>query len=118
MFAVLAVLCSADPGGFTVTNRCPAFVVENKVPAKAAPVYPTGYPLRGSWWTGCPDWTHLTRGEHAGKFPADWLRTLSAAEVQSLHSDDHEGRVQWGYVPGRPPVVKQSAPVFCPPGGR
>lgn len=58
-----------------------------------------GYPLRGNLWTGCQDWTHLTRGEHAGQFPTDWLKTLTPGEVQSLHSDAHEGRVHTEYVP-------------------
>lgn len=66
-------------------------------PAKSTPVR-RGYPVRGSWWTGCPNWTHLTRGEHAGKFDSAWLQTLSNAEIQSLHSDAHEGRVKSAYV--------------------
>lgn len=57
-----------------------------------------GYPLRSNWWTGCSHWTHLTVGPHAGKFNPDWLRSLSWAELQSLHSDDHEGRVHWQFV--------------------
>lgn len=60
----------------------------------------TGYPIRGSWWTGCSSWTHLTQSVHTGKFPNSWLQTLTNQEVQSLHSDDHEHRVQWQYVPG------------------
>lgn len=56
------------------------------------------YPVRGSWWSGCRDWEHMTRGEHRGKFDKAWLRSLSWAELQSLHSDDHEGRVKWEHV--------------------
>lgn len=57
-----------------------------------------GYPVRGSWWSGCSSWRHLTTGEHAGKFDAAWLQTLSNAEIQSLHSDAHEGRVKWQFA--------------------
>lgn len=57
-----------------------------------------GYPIRGSWWTGCSDWRHLTQGEHKGKFDTNWLKTLSNSEIQSLHSDDHEHQVKWAYV--------------------
>lgn len=99
MFLMLAFVCGADPT-FTVENRCPpVFAVANKCPAPVA--VRTGYPVRGSWWSGCPDWTHLTRGEHAGQFPAEWLKTLTYTEVQSVHSDAHEGKVRWEYVPGR-----------------
>jgi hypothetical protein len=56
------------------------------------------YPLREHFWSGCPDWRHLTSGIHAGKFDSGWLKTLSWEELQSLHSDDHEGHVQWKYV--------------------
>lgn len=59
--------------------------------------YPS-YPVRGNWWSGCPDWRHLTVGEHVGKFDPTWLSQLSNAEVQSLHSDDHENKVQWDFV--------------------
>lgn len=56
------------------------------------------YPVRGNFWTGCPDWTHLTKGVHAGKFDKNWLASLSWEELQSLHSDDHEGNVKWNSV--------------------
>lgn len=57
-----------------------------------------GYPTRGALWGGAYDWRHLTHGQHAGKFDHAWLQTLSNAELQSLHSDDHEDRVKWEYV--------------------
>lgn len=72
------------------------------------------YPVRGGWWTGCPDWQHLTRGEHNGKFDQTWLRSLSNAEVQSLHSDDHEGHVKWEYAV-RPQPVQSAPPAAAPP---
>ncbi len=62
----------------------------------------TGYPLRGSLWSGCPNWQHLDTGEHRGKFDRAWLASLTPSEVQALHSDDHEGRVNWQYAV-RPP---------------
>lgn len=95
---------------------------------KAAKVERQGYPVRGGWWSGCPNWTHLTRGEHAGKYDPDWLKSLSNAEIQSLHADDHERRVNSQYVV-RPrttttvtvskPVTKVNRPVSsggCPGG--
>lgn len=62
------------------------------------------YPVRGSWWTGCNNWTHLTKGEHAGQFDSAYLQKLSWEELQSLHSDHHEelrygrAKVKWEYV--------------------
>lgn len=57
-----------------------------------------GYPLRRGYWSGCPNWQHLTVGEHAGKFNIEWLKSLSYHQIQSLHADDHEGRVNWNYA--------------------
>lgn len=57
------------------------------------------YPIRGGrYWTGCRSWSHLTTGPHRGKFDSAWLRSLSWGELQSLHSDDHQGRVKWQFV--------------------
>lgn len=72
--------------------------VTREVPKITYQVVDAYYPIRGGWWTGCPNWTHLTIGEHTGKFDHAWLAALSNAEVQSLHSDDHEGRVKWAYA--------------------
>ena len=63
------------------------------------------YPTRWSNWTG-PDGEPLhTReqairhllfdGEHRGKFTRPQLEKLSLIQLQSLHSDDHERKVQW-----------------------
>lgn len=41
-----------------------------------------GYPLNPQGW----------------KFAADYINGLSERELESLHDDDHEGRVQWRYV--------------------
>ncbi len=78
----------------------------------------TKYPLRSRWWSGCGSWRHLTIGEHAGKFDHAWLAQLSNAELQSLHSDDHDRRVKWDYVirgsaAAKPPVGSSSG---CPNG--
>jgi len=65
------------------------------------------YPLRGGWWTvnqyRSPPKSYivshlLSGGAHAGKFARDWLNSLSVSELHSLHSDDHEGHIRWGYV--------------------
>lgn len=56
------------------------------------------YPIRNSWWTGCSSWRHLTQGQHAGKFDPNYLQSLNWEELQSLHSDAHEGKVKWSYV--------------------
>lgn len=57
------------------------------------------YPIRDRWWTGCSSWRHLADASaHRGKFDRDWLQDLTWPELQSLHSDDHENKVQWAYV--------------------
>jgi hypothetical protein len=57
------------------------------------------YPLRGSLWTHPGNGkagliNHLMTGQHAGKFSRSYLESLDLAELESLHSDDHEGRVK------------------------
>lgn len=60
------------------------------------------YPVRDSrtWWSHPGQRTkenlvaHLMAGEHAGKFNRDMLNQLSLAELESLHSDDHEHRLK------------------------
>ncbi len=89
----------------------------------------TGYPIRGNWWTHPGEiHAHLMSGEHRGKWSSEWVRSLTNAEAESVHSDDHEGRVKWDYVSGRastkaaspspPPVVRYTLPSLqnCPPG--
>lgn len=60
----------------------------------------THYPIRppSTWWTGCDSWRHLTIGEHTGQFDSVWLQSLSWNELQSLHSDAHDGRIRWASV--------------------
>lgn len=57
-----------------------------------------GYPIRANVWTGCSHWTHMDQGEHRGKFDREWLKGLTWNELQSLHADDHEGRVKWQFA--------------------
>jgi uncharacterized protein (DUF983 family) len=71
------------------------------------------YPIRSRWWSGCGSWRHLTVGQHAGLFDSAWLASLTHEEVQSLHSDHHEGRTKWEYVVRPQPAAKpvdKSAP--------
>lgn len=88
---------------------------------------PTGYPVRGSWWTHPGDvWSHLMGSPH--NFSADYVRTLSRAEAESLHSDDHEGRVKgnpprrgaihWSTSYQRPQRQSRfrATGYYCPPG--
>ena len=56
------------------------------------------YPIRSGWWTGMSSYKHLLTGIHAGNFNENWLKSLSYEELQSLHSDHHEGKVKWHYV--------------------
>lgn len=111
---VPAVACSPAKPAAVLTLR------SELRPAKSTSVR-RGYPVRAGWWTGCPNWTHLTRGEHAGQFDHTWLQSLSHAEIQSLHADDHEGRVKTAYVVR--PSSKSSAVTYqkksssgCPGG--
>lgn len=64
-----------------------------------------GYPTRTSWWTvgkKHPEKEgmvkHLSGGPHKGKFDLLWLETLTRDELHSLHSDDHEEKVNWLYA--------------------
>lgn len=72
-------------GGKCVTERYRVFVPDK--PAKRV-----GYPLRGNWWSHPPDLkAHLMR-THG--YSAAYVNSLSHAELESLHSDTHEGRVR------------------------
>lgn len=66
-----------------------------------------GYPVRGNYWSVGSNWSpsreqveyHLLYSSaHAGKFSKSYLDQLDWRELQSLHSDDHEGRVKWASV--------------------
>jgi hypothetical protein len=125
MFLTLALCLSADPT-FTVTNLCPpALTVSNHCPAPVAAIK-TGYPVHPTRWTYPGEiHSHLKSGQHSGKWPAWWIDTLTRQQAESLHDDDHEGRVKWDFVSGRastkttspsPPPVVRSLPAYCPPG--
>lgn len=88
-------------------------------PATPVPAERKRYPLRNSWWSGCGSWRHLASGQHAGKFDPVWLSQLTNAELQSLHSDDHEGRVKWASVERGKSETKQKPKTVasgCPGG--
>lgn len=79
------------------------------------------YPVRSDWaanrWENWDHhWAHLTSGEHRGHFDSDWLASLSAQELYSLHADDHENRVKWQYVvrPGRAMVARRVPATYAP----
>lgn len=79
-----------------------------------------GYPTRTSWWTvgkKHPEKegmvTHLSGGPHKNKFDLAWLETLTRDELHSLHSDDHEDKVNWVYAqkPVEPPASESGEEV-------
>jgi hypothetical protein len=67
-----------------------------------------GYPMRAknTWYTHPGPSTaanmvqHLSTGQHGHKFSPLWLQSLTVAELESLHSDDHDGRLKMDYVHG------------------
>lgn len=118
------VTCPVCNGtGKKTTTAAPAIPIQPAIKQVSKPAaVPKGsspkYPIRGSWWTGCPDWQHLATGEHRGKFDPTWLKGLSNAELQSLHSDDHEGKVKWDHVvrgAGVPMTVVPAKPATATP---
>lgn len=65
----------------------------------------SGYPTRSNHWSH-PGNTReaiivhlLTGAEHRGKFTRAQLERLSLQELEGLHSDDHDSRVQWSRLP-------------------
>lgn len=87
-----------------VIEKPPAVAPARPVAPAPVPAPRAGYPTRGSWWTHPGSGkagliNHLTSdGIHHGKFSRAWLETLSVAQLESLHSDHHEGRVHWANV--------------------
>lgn len=75
------------------------------------------YPVRGNWWSVEGVWNAdrdyvinhlLTSPNHPTLRPhADRIRKLSRVEAHSLHSDDHEGRVDWAALRGEKKLVSQ-----------
>lgn len=120
---LLGFLAGADPDADAAAAIAIARAARERQPVVQAEPVRTGYPVHaGVRWTG-PDGRfgsatagHLSgHPNHANKFPADWLKTLSHAEIQSLHDDDHDGKVKWEYVPGHAPAPAKPAPVVVPP---
>ena len=77
-----------------------------------------GYPIRSGLSThsgrgsGHLQSGHLQSGRHANKFPQEWLSSLTHAERESLHSDDHEGRVKWDYIPRYTATAQRREPIY------
>ncbi len=77
---------------------------------KAAPVIKArvGYPVRADWnntngdtlWFVPPQSRveHMAGGAHYGKYDRAWLQGLTHPEIESLHKDDHAGRVHSEFV--------------------
>ncbi|MEM4359828.1 MAG: hypothetical protein QXT45_04810 [Candidatus Bilamarchaeaceae archaeon] len=87
----------------------------NAIPEKSVTPPSTrkpAYPTRSNLWTHPGGNTkealiaHLIQ-QHGDKFDRNWLNSLSYLELSSLHSDDHEGKVNWNYARGR--VAPQSS---------
>ena len=90
-------VCNGRKGCKTYTKK--VWVSDGSKSVKEQPAPRTSYyPVRNSWWTGMYSYKHFLTKSHSGKFNEDWLKRLSYEELQSLHSDDHEGRVKWQYV--------------------
>lgn len=70
--------------------------IDRLLPAKSTPMPATvQYPTRANVWTHPGSGReallqHLQSGEHAGKWDARWLATLTTQQLEALHSDDHE----------------------------
>lgn len=77
----------------------PYTVVERVPVTSRTGGYPTT-PKQTPWTQGGKKitWQHLTTGVHAGKYDAGWLQTLTDAEIQQLHADDHEGTVKKNFI--------------------
>lgn len=77
------------------------------------------YPVRGGWWTHPGSvWDHLIQSHG---YSSDYVRSLSRAEAESLHSDDHEGRVKGNPPKARrrstmryAPMMMRSMLTYCP----
>lgn len=65
-------------------------------PAKANRGYPTLHTTRYWYESGhWPSAAHLDSGEHKGQFDRQWLAQLSPLALLILHSDAHDGKVDW-----------------------
>lgn len=95
---------SEFPGWKYLADRWIAVSTGKGKPAKPpTPANPQSaaadYPVRGGWWSHPGGGragliNHLMNGQHAGKFSRSYLDSLDMAELESLHSDDHERRLK------------------------
>lgn len=92
---ILGCQPSAKPTG-NVGAGLDTRATDRLLPAVNTPLPATvNYPTRSNVWTHPGSGreallTHLQSGEHAGKWDARWLATLSTDQLEALHSDDHE----------------------------
>jgi len=91
-------------------------VAETK--AGGYPTHPQRWNVNGNWNPSREELiTHLQSGQHAGKFSASWLESLSVDELKSLHDDDHEGKAQPQTKQPAKPTPQAIAPQLnCPSG--
>ena len=40
------------------------------------------------------------------------MKSLTDPELESLHSDDHEGRVKWDYIPRATATAQRREPIY------
>jgi hypothetical protein len=81
---------------------------QSQMQGASYPTHPQRWNINGTWNPSREQLVaHLMGGQHAGKFSAAYLSSLSVAELKSLHDDDHEGRVQTGYVQKAAITTKQ-----------
>lgn len=90
-------------------NMFDVFSCNEQAPLLPVPQKVGGYPIREMRWSGLPKdrlgaVVHLSTGEHAGVFDLKWLATLTWAELDSLHSDHHEGCVSSAAKLAKPAV--------------
>jgi hypothetical protein len=130
---LLGFLVGSSPDADAAAALALAKAARERAPAVVAKaeLVRTGYPVHPTRWTYPGEiHAHLKSGQHAGKWPSWWIDTLTRQQAESLHDSDHEGRVDWSYVPGRSsPAVTATpalskpytprtlyAPAYCPTG--
>lgn len=126
--------CRETEMAFVITERLPTVtsdvLLRPAVPDEPPEVLtriPRPYPLRNTYWTvsgvaaqNCPAQTvanHLLSGQHRGQFSAADIAGRSWAELHSMHSDHHEGRLKLTAAqpsaPSQP--VRAASAVSCSP---
>jgi hypothetical protein len=104
-----------DLEGFTkkFTDTNPSF--SERVKFDYVEAYELGYPIRSGYWSVGSNW-NPTREEviyhlkynpnHSVKFKNKYLGDKTLAELQSMHSDHHEGRLKTEYLNKTKPKIK------------